>query len=154
MTFDTPKEFGKSVGVGLAVAILTGIVTAPVIKSGITPMPQAPSLAFAETLLGPVPDPVGLVFHLFYVTGVTTLFLAIAGPRPRKRAIAAASAILWAITVFAFFPIVGWGVLGLAVTPKVAVAALGPHVLYGLVLWAVDRALFRAATPTAATEHA
>ncbi len=144
MTLDQPKDFGKALGVGAIVAVVTGAVTAPLFKSGMAPMPQAPSQAFAETLLGPVSDPVGFVFHLLYVTAVTTLILAFTGPRPSKRAIAGASAALWMIAVVVFFPLVGWGLFGSAVTPKIAVAALGPHVLFGVVLWAGARLVFRA----------
>ncbi|MBK1671221.1 hypothetical protein CKO28_24780 [Rhodovibrio sodomensis] len=151
MTLDQPRDFAKAVGVGAIVAVLTGAVTAPLFKTGIAPMPQAPSQAFAETLLGPVADPVGLIFHLLYVTAVTTLILAFVGPRPSKWAIAGASAALWAIAVVVFFPIVGWGIFGAAVTPKIAVAALGPHVLYGVLFWAADRLLFRAPGSTDCT---
>jgi hypothetical protein len=154
MTFDSPKDFGKAVGVGATVAVLTGAVTAPLFKAGIAPMPQAPSQAFAETVLGPVADPVGFVFHLLYVTAVTTLLLGLTGPRPSKRVIAAASVAFWAIAVVVFFPLVGWGIFGSAVTPKIAVAALGPHVLYGVLLWAVDRAVFRAHDPNRAFSRA
>jgi hypothetical protein len=148
MTLDQPRDFGKALGVGALVAVLTGAVTAPLFQSGLAPMPQAPSQAFAEALLGPVPEPVGFLFHLLYVTAVTTLILAFTGSRPSKRAIAAASATLWAIAVVVFFPLVGWGLFGAEVTPKIAVAALAPHLLYGLVLWAVSRLVFRASGST------
>ena len=148
MTLDQPRDFGKAVGVGAIVAVLTGAVTAPLFQSGLAPMPQAPSQAFAETLLGPVPEPVGFLFHLLYVTAVTTLILAFTGPRASKRAIAGASAALWVIAIVVFFPLVGWGLFGAAVTPKIAVAALAPHLLYGVLLWAVTRLVFRASGST------
>jgi hypothetical protein len=136
------RDLLRAAAVGVAVAIGTGLVTVPLFKAGIAPMPEAPSLAFAKALFGPVPDPVGLLFHVLYVTGVTTLVLALAGPRPSGRTIAAASAVLYVLAIAVFFPLVGWGFAGTAVTPKIAVAAIGPHVLYGLVLWGADRAIF------------
>lgn len=136
------SELARAVAVGLIVAIGTGLVTVPLFKSGVAPMPEAPSLAFAKTLLGPVPDPVGLLFHVIYVTGVTAVFLALFGARPSLRSIAGVSVLLYAVAVLVLFPIVGWGVAGIAVTPKIAVAALLPHVLYGLILWGADRAVF------------
>lgn len=143
MALEQPRDFGKAVGVGAIVAVATGAVTAPLFKSGMAPMPKAPSQAFAETLLGPVADPVGLLFHLLYVTSVTTLVLAFTGLRPGKRVIAATSGALWVIAVVVFFPLVGWGLFGSAMTPKIAFAALGPHVLYGVVLWAATRLVVR-----------
>ena len=54
MALEQPRDFGKAVGVGAIVAVAKGAVTAPLFKSGMAPMPKAPSQAFAETLLGPV----------------------------------------------------------------------------------------------------
>ncbi|SDG29945.1 hypothetical protein SAMN05216241_10877 [Limimonas halophila] len=134
----------RAVLVGLLVAVGTGVVTVPLFKLGIAPMPEAPSLAFAKTLFGPVPDPVGLLFHVLYVTGVTAAVLALlTGARPSGKTIALVSLALYLVAVALFFPIVGWGFAGMAVTPKIAVAAIGPHVLYGLVFWGANRLVFR-----------
>lgn len=38
-----------------------------------------------------------------------------------------------------FFPLVGWGVAGLAIGPKLIVASALPHLLFGLLLWGLDR---------------
>lgn len=141
------RDLLRAALVGIVVAIGTGLVTVPLFKSGVPPMPEAPSLAFAKTLFGPVPDPIGLVFHVVYVTVVTTAFLALAGPRPSGTAIAGASVALYAIAVLAIFPIVGWGIAGTAITPKIGVAAIGPHVLYGLMLWGAGRAVFGPRNP-------
>lgn len=142
LALKTPKELSRAALVGLLAAIGTAIVTVPLFKSGLPPMPEAPSLAFAKTLFGPVPDPVGVIFHLLYVTGVTTAFLALAGARPSLSRIVGVSAVFYVLALAVFFPIVGWGFAGLAVTPKIAVAALVPHVLYGLLLWGADRVVF------------
>jgi hypothetical protein len=136
------RDLFRAALVGVVVAIGTGLVTVPLFKSGVAPMPEAPSLAFAKTLFGPVPDPIGLVFHVLYVTVATTAFLAITGVRPGGKAIAGMAALLYAVAIALVFPIVGWGIAGAAVSPKIAVAAVGPHVLYGLVLWGADRAVF------------
>ena len=45
--------------------------------------------------------------------------------------------------LFVFFPIVGWGVLGLAVSPKLIVASLVPHLLFAVFLWVLCRIGFR-----------
>jgi hypothetical protein len=42
-----------------------------------------------------------------------------------------------------FFPVVGWGFLGLAVGPKLIVASLVPHLLFAIVLWGLCRFAFK-----------
>ncbi len=65
----TPKEALKAVGIGIVTAILLSAVMVPAFKFGVSPMPKPPSLAFAETLFGrDLPMPVGLLFHVAYVT--------------------------------------------------------------------------------------
>lgn len=142
MRMTRPGNLIRAVLVGLLVAIGTGLVTVPVFKAGLAPMPEAPSLAFAKTIFGPVDDPIGLVFHVGYVTAMTSVFLILAGPRPSLAVIAGMAVLLYVLAIGMVFPIVGWGVAGLAVSPKIAIAAIGPHVLYGLVLWGADRAIF------------
>jgi hypothetical protein len=61
--------------------------------------------------------------------------------------------VLWLLVLFVFFPIVGWGVLGLAVTPRLIVASLVPHLLFAVFLWALCRISFRQ-TSGAAFERA
>jgi len=50
---------------------------------------------------------------------------------------------LWLLVLVAFFPIVGWGFLGLAVSSKLIVAALIPHLLFSIFLWALCRGMFK-----------
>ncbi len=51
---------------------------------------------------------------------------------------------LWLVVLVFFFPIVGWGFFGLAVSPKLIVASLVPHVLFAIVLWGICRWAFPA----------
>jgi PST family polysaccharide transporter len=46
----------------------------------------------------------------------------------------------WALV---FFPIIGWGLLGVAVSPALIVASLIPHLLFALFLWGLGRLMFR-----------
>src|SRR3546814_10753700 len=48
---------------------------------------------------------------------------------------------LWLVILVVFFPIVGWGFAGLAVSPKLIPASFVPHLLFGLLLWALDKYL-------------
>lgn len=65
----SPGETLKAVGIGVLTALLLSAIMVPAFKFGIAPMPKPPALAFAQLLLGPnVPLPVGLLFHVAYVT--------------------------------------------------------------------------------------
>jgi hypothetical protein len=45
------------------------------------------------------------------------------------------AAALWVSALVIFMPIAGWGFLGLAVTPKLIVAAIIPHLVFALLIW-------------------
>ena len=49
------------------------------------------------------------------------------------------AAVLWVVILVVFFPLLGWGIAGLAVSPKLIVASAVPHLLFGLLLWGLDR---------------
>ncbi|TFH87472.1 hypothetical protein EQG41_05135 [Billgrantia azerbaijanica] len=129
----------RSIGIGIAVSALTAIVMVALLKAGVSPFPQPPSLAFAETLLGrSLPLPVGLLFHTAYVTFWSVVFVRYF---PRKTLLTALglSAALWAVILVVFFPVVGWGLAGLAIGPQLILASALPHLLFGLLLWGLDR---------------
>ena len=129
----------KAIGIGIAVSVLTAIVAVTLLKTGVSPFPKPPSLAFAETLLGQrLPMPVGLLFHTAYVTFWSVVFVRYF---PRKTALTALAlaAVLWIGVLAVFFPVVGWGFAGLAISPKLIVASILPHLLFALFLWGLDR---------------
>lgn len=143
----TPKELLKAVGVGVATAVLLSAVMVPAFKLGISPLPKPLGLAFAETLLGaPLPLPVGLLFHVVYVTAWTIVYVALFRDRLIFRNALLLGFILWVVVLVVFFPVVGWGFLGLGIGPKLIVASLVPHVLFAVFLWGSCRFAFR---PTA-----
>lgn len=134
------EEWTKAVAIGVAVSILTGLITFVGLKAGISPLPKPLGLAFAETLWGSaLPLPVGLLFHAVWVTGFSVVyFLLFADALTFMRAFWLAF-VLWIATLVFFFPVVGWGFLGLAVTPKVIVAAAVLHLLFAVFLWGLAR---------------
>lgn len=141
MTHPTPERptWVRAIGIGIGVSILTAIVAVILLKTGISPFPQPPSLAFAETLLSRnLPMPVGLLFHTAYVTFWSVVFVRYF---PRKDLLTALvlGAALWVVILVVFFPLVGWGFAGLAISPKLVVASAVPHILFGLLLWGLDR---------------
>jgi len=143
MTHSTPvlPTWTRAIGIGIGVSVLTAIVMVALLKAGVSPFPKPPSLAFAETLLGrTLPMPVGLLFHTAYVTFWSVVFVRYF---PRKNLLTALglAAALWVLILVLFFPVVGWGIAGLAISPKLIPASALPHLLFGLLLWGLDRYL-------------
>lgn len=137
------RDLGKAALVGLATAILLSAIMVPAFRAGIAPMPTQPSLAFAERLFGrPLPLPVGLLFHVAYVTFWSMIFVVLARDRLSFRNALWLALVLWVVALLVFFPFVGWGWLGLAIGPKLIAAALVPHLLFAVFLWAGCRIAF------------
>ena len=138
---NTGRSWGRGIGIGLLVGILTAAVMLIATAAGLPPFPKPPSLAFAETVLGrSVPLPIGLLFHLAYVTFWCLVYVRFFPRRGLGPALGLGFA-LWLVILVVFFPVVGWGFAGLAVSPKLIVASFVPHLVFALLLWALDRYL-------------
>ena len=139
----TSKEWLKALGVGVATAILLSAIMVPALKLGISPLPKPLGLAFAETVMGrALPLPVGLLFHVVYVTFWSVAFVVLFRDKLSFRRALSLALVLWAGVLVVFFPVVGWGFLGLAVSPKLIIASLAPHLLFAAFLWGLCRRLF------------
>jgi len=142
------RSWPRAIGIGLAVAVIAAIVMLALTAAGVSPFPKPPSLAFAETLLRrPLPLPVGLLFHAAYVTCWAVICVRYFPRRDLKTALALAGA-LWLVILVVFFPVMGWGVAGLNVSPKLIPASFVPHFVFGLLLWGLDKYVPRAALLT------
>ena len=140
------KDWTKAIAVGIGVSILTAAIMAVALKTGISPLPKPLGLAFAETLLQrQFPLPIGLLFHTVWVTAMSVLYVALCrNALTFTRAFWLAAA-LWILALVFFFPIVGWGFLGLRIGPKLIVAAAVPHLLFAVFLWGLCWWAFKAA---------
>lgn len=140
------RDWRTAFGVGVANGLLLSVVMVTAFKSGVSPLPKPVGLAFAETVLGgPLPLPVGLAFHLAYVTFWSMAFVAFLRDSLILRNALVLALVLWIGALVVFFPIIGWGFLGLAISPKLIVASLVPHLLFGVFLWGLCRFAFRPA---------
>lgn len=138
-TSSAQSSWPRAIGVGIAVSVITALVSVVLSMAGVSPFPKPPSLAFAETLSGrPLPMPVGLLFHTLYVTFWSVVYVRYF-PRKDLLAALAFAFLLWLVILVVFFPIIGWGVAGLGVSVKLIVASAIPHLLFGLLLWGLDR---------------
>ena len=129
----------RAIGIGLAISVLTALLMVTLSKTGVSPLPKPLGLAFAETLLGrSLPLPVGLLFHTAYVTLWSVVFVRFFPQRNIKSALLLAGA-LWLGVLLVFFPVVGWGLAGMNVSPRLIPASFVPHLLFGLLLWALEK---------------
>lgn len=140
-------EFSKAIGIGVLTAILLTAIMLPAFRLGIAPVPKMPSLAFAEAVLGrELPLPVGLLFHAAYVAFWSVAYVVLFRDRLTFVNALALALALWVVLLVVFFPIIGWGFLGLGLGPKLIAASLVPHLLFAMFLWALCRISF--AKPT------
>lgn len=140
----TGRDWLKALAVGVATALLLSAVMVPAMKAGLSPMPRPLGLAFAETVLDrPLPLPVGLLFHVVYVTAWALVFVVLFRSQLTFRNALLLGIVLWIAVLVLFFPVVGWGFLGLAVGPKLILTALVPHILFAVFLWGLCRLAYR-----------
>ncbi|MEE9160152.1 MAG: hypothetical protein V3U60_17435, partial [Gammaproteobacteria bacterium] len=119
-------------------------IMVPAFKLGIAPMPKPPSLAFAQVLLGPnVPLAVGLLFHVAYVTLWALVYVIVFRDHLTFLNALWLGLALWGVILLVFFPVIGWGFLGLAISPKLIPASLVPHLLFAVFLWGLCRLSFK-----------
>jgi hypothetical protein len=116
----TKQDWMRAIGIGIGVSVLTAAFMAATLRAGISPLPKALGLAFAETVMRrPLPLPVGLLFRDALTIG-RAMWLGL---------------LLWIFVLVFFFPVVGWGFLGLAVSPKLIFGSALPHLLFSILLW-------------------
>jgi hypothetical protein len=138
-------ELVKAGAVGIVTALLLTAVMVPAMKFGFSPMPKPLSLAFAETVLGrALPLPVGLMFHIGYVALWSIAYVSLCRDDLSLTKALVLGGLLWIGVLLVFFPIVGWGFLGLAISPKLIVGSFIPHVLFAVFLWGLCRVVFKA----------
>lgn len=138
-THRTSRSWPMAIGIGIAVSVLTAVVAIISQKTGISPLPKPLGLAFAKTLFGDsTPLPVGLALHTLYVTFWSVVFVRFFPKRTFMTALGLGLA-LWLAVLVVFFPIVGWGFAGLEISVMLIPAALMPHLLFAVLLWAFER---------------
>lgn len=138
------KEMLKAIGLGVVNAVLLSAIMVPAFKMGIAPLPKPPSLALAQMIFGPnVPLPVGLLLHAAYVTFWSVAFLVFFWGRLTIRNALWLGLGLWVVILVVFFPLFGWGFLGLAISPKLIPASLAPHLIFAVFLWGLCRISFK-----------
>jgi len=137
----TLKYYAKAIGLGIATSVILSLIMVPAFKAGLSPFPKPVALAFAQTLFGKVPLPVGILFHILYVTFWSVIYIIMFRHRTFPNALFLAF-ILWIIVLIIFFPVIGWGFLGLGISPKLIIASAVPHLLFAVILWGLGKWIF------------
>ncbi len=134
------KDALKALGIGVLTAVLLSVIMVPAFKLGIAPLPKPPSLALAQLLFGAnTPLPVGLLFHVAYVTFWSVVYVSVFRDRLTFLHALWLGLALWVVILVFFFPLLGWGFFGLAISPKLIPASLVPHLLFAVFLWGLCR---------------
>jgi len=140
-----PRDWGKALGLGIVNGVALSVIMVTMTRLGVSPLPRPLGLAFAETLAGrSLPLPIGLLFHLAYVTFWSMAFVAVFRHTLTLRNALLLALVLWIGVLVIFFPVVGWGFLGLGVGPQLIPGSFMPHLLFGLFLWGLCRVAFPA----------
>lgn len=139
-----PKGYGKALAIGIATAAILSLIMVPAMKAGVSPLPKPLAFAFAQRLLGEVGLPVGLLFHVVYVTFWSVMYVVLFEWHTFLNALWLALG-LWVLVLVVFFPFVGWGLLGLAESPMLIIGSLVPHLLFAVILWLLHRMTFQPA---------
>jgi len=130
--------YGLLATLAMTVVMVLGLLTR------VSPMPTPIPVALAKWAFGDLPQPalmgLGALAHFFYggLAGVVFVYLF-----KQKRILWTGffwGALLWLGMQLVVLPLLGWGAFGTAITPKIAVATLVLHLIYGGVLgWATSR---------------
>jgi hypothetical protein len=146
MTKDWPRGFG----LGLLATLAMTTVMALGMLSGRAPMPEPIPFAVVSSLFCRFPAParmcltgpavriLGMGAHFLYGGAAGAVFMALFRRRSLLTGLSWGLA-LWLIMQTVFLPLVGWGFFGLAAaggTPKIALATLALHLVYGGILGA------------------
>lgn len=132
----------KTAVVGVITAAVTAAMMLMAIKSGVSPLPKPLALAFVQMILGKgMPLPVGFLFHAAWVTAFTFVYVLLFRESLTFTRAFWLAFLLWISVLVVFFPLVGWGFLGLGIGPKMIVASAVPHVVFALLIWGLSRLL-------------
>ncbi len=147
------NEYAKrGIGYGLLATLLMTVLMLIGTATGVSPMPAPIPIALARWALGDIPQPAllgsGLVAHFLYGGAAGAVFALVLKNRAGLWFGVGFGVGLWLIMQIVFLPLLGWGIFGAAITPRIAVATLVLHLIYGGILgWGMRRGT--SATPRA-----
>jgi hypothetical protein len=146
---DTERTLRGALAGALATVVMSALMIVGMV-TGLAPMPEPIPKALAALVLGSAPQPAimatAIVGHLGYGAVWGGLLF---GSRDEVDLTAGLllGVGLWVLMGLAALPLLGWGLFGTAITPRVAVATLVLHLVYGATLAPAYEALASTAQP-------
>lgn len=124
--------WGVAATAGMSVLMIAGVLT------GMSPMPRPIPKALVASIVPPgFPGPAILILaagaHLAY-GGLFGAILATVADRVSLSKGLGLGIGLWMLLGVVYLPLLGWGVFGIEVTARIAVATLVLHLVYGTVV--------------------
>lgn len=147
--FSKGALWGAVATVAMSALMILGVVT------GLAPMPKPiPAAIVGKITGGGLPRPAlmatAVILHLGYGAFWGGVLAAVSDRVTIWRGVALGLG-LWLLMQVAVLPFLGWGLFGMSQTPKIAVATLVLHLVYGVTLGALmDR---RSEGERVATSH-
>jgi len=124
--------FGLIGTVVMSILMLIGKVT------GISPIPEPIPIVIMKHILGDIAKPIlmisGMMSHLIYGSMAGAVFYSLIKNRGNIYRSMGFGILLWLIMQLTVLPFLGWGIFGSAITPKIAIATLVLHLVYGVIL--------------------
>jgi Family of unknown function (DUF6789) len=145
-----PMSSGRRLAVGFRWGVVATVIMSVVMiagtATGLSPMPKPIPVALVARMLGaglskPVRMVLGAVAHLGYGGVFGAVLAAVARPATVWKGVGIGVA-LWFVMQVVWLPYLGWGAFGASVTPRIAVATLVLHLIYGASAgWLIDRSV-------------
>lgn len=132
------KRFARGFGWGVVATIAMSLLMILGLVTGMSPIPQPiPAAIVAEITGGGLPRPalmgIAAILHLAYGGFWGGVLTSVSGRVTIWQGLGL-GVFLWLIMQLVVLPFVGWGVFGASETPRIAVATLVLHLVYGAVL--------------------
>ena len=129
--------YGLLATLGMTIIMLIGTF------SKLSPMPAPIPVALVHKFIGNLPKPalmvLGMIFHFLYGGIAGAVFAKFVNNKNILKGFGW-GIVLWIIMQLIVLPILGWGIFGSSVTPKIAIATLILHLIYGGILgWGLSR---------------
>ena len=143
---NSPANTGIKKGAlyGLLGTLFMSLIMLIGMGTGISPIPEPIPAAIAKGLLGDLSKPVIMVFAVITHFGYGAFWGAVLFYWLKERGTIwlglGWGVMLWLIMEIIVLPLLGWGVFGSAITPKIAIATLILHLIYGGTLgWGLSK---------------
>lgn len=132
------KTIARGFGWGLLATLAMTAVMLTGVATGMSPMPRPVPVALAAWAFGALPLPalmaLGMVAHFIYGGAAGAVLAAVLGARTSVWSGLGFGALLWLGMGVIWLPVLGWGLFGSAISPRIGLATLLLHLIYGAVL--------------------